>query len=499
MLRSALGLSCGLGLLRYTGYPGVPFVLSASFCIICTLCTVSGISDNLVDVLHLRNLHGVHHFGILYLLHHWHKSLRIDKDIFHSCCSSTVSARLECCELGFASHLIDLLLDDRNLSLRGVIDNLGMFHLHCVDVVLGVHVHNLFHGSLLDPVLRYTDFGWSLRVRGLLRDFGNSDDLLLLSTESEESRPVWSPDWSLLDWSSSGSTFSPCIDFLMIFERLHLNCVHDLLDMRVRNVLRGFENPWCSASCQCHDLFQDSFRNTFLWNGVNNFHDLCLFWELKSFWYVFASVTVSSLMALSFGPWQGHENRLKLHLRYLDNLRGWADWQLRSLNSRPLLRHKCCHKFHTARARMNYPYSCHHKNMTTPHRKPKNSSPAFLHEREFCRVADFTGHSVQQWRHLWLFLCQRKYTSRGTIRCRLAARAIQPVKIECKKWVLHTRVQLRRVVFGPVCTKSMIKWTCTRSSGNLCCCWDSQTPANVAQVLKRKWSSPHAANTNPPL
>ena len=30
MLRSALGLSCGLGLLRYTGYPGVTFVLSAS-------------------------------------------------------------------------------------------------------------------------------------------------------------------------------------------------------------------------------------------------------------------------------------------------------------------------------------------------------------------------------------------------------------------------------------------------------------------------------------
>ena len=29
-LRSALGLSCGLGLLRYTGYPGVPFVLAAS-------------------------------------------------------------------------------------------------------------------------------------------------------------------------------------------------------------------------------------------------------------------------------------------------------------------------------------------------------------------------------------------------------------------------------------------------------------------------------------
>ena len=67
-----------------------------------------------------------------------------------------------------------------------------MFHLHCVDVVLGVHVHNLFDGSLLDPVLRCTIFGWSLRVLDLLRDFRNSDDLHLLGTE--ESRPVGSPD-----------------------------------------------------------------------------------------------------------------------------------------------------------------------------------------------------------------------------------------------------------------------------------------------------------------
>ena len=57
-----------------------------------------------------------------------------------------------------ASHLIDVLLDDRIHSLRGVLDDLGLFHLHCVDVVLGVHVHNLLNGSLLDPVLRYTVF-----------------------------------------------------------------------------------------------------------------------------------------------------------------------------------------------------------------------------------------------------------------------------------------------------------------------------------------------------
>ena len=65
--------------------------------------------------------------------------------VSHSCCSSTVSARLVCCGLGFASHLIDLHLDDRILTLHGVLDDLGLFHLHCVRVVLGVYVHNLFN------------------------------------------------------------------------------------------------------------------------------------------------------------------------------------------------------------------------------------------------------------------------------------------------------------------------------------------------------------------
>ena len=82
---------------------------------------------------------------------------------------------LECCELGFASHLIDLLLDDRILIFHCVLDDLGMFHHHCVDVVLVMHAHD---GSQLDPALRYTSFDWSLRVRDLLRDFRNSDDLI---------------------------------------------------------------------------------------------------------------------------------------------------------------------------------------------------------------------------------------------------------------------------------------------------------------------------------
>ena len=47
--------------------------------------------------------------------------------------------------------LTDLLLD-QILSQHGVLDDLGLFRLHYVDVVLGVHVHNLLNGSLLDPV-----------------------------------------------------------------------------------------------------------------------------------------------------------------------------------------------------------------------------------------------------------------------------------------------------------------------------------------------------------
>ena len=42
-----------------------------------------------------------------------------------------------------------------------------------------LHIFHLENGSF-----------WSLRARDLLCDFRNSDDLLLLSTEAEESRPV---------------------------------------------------------------------------------------------------------------------------------------------------------------------------------------------------------------------------------------------------------------------------------------------------------------------
>ena len=68
--------------------------------------------------------------------------------------------------------------------LCSVLDDLGLPHLHCVKVVLGVNVHGLFNDSLLDLVMRFPIFSWSLRVRDLPCDFRNSGDLLLLSTES---------------------------------------------------------------------------------------------------------------------------------------------------------------------------------------------------------------------------------------------------------------------------------------------------------------------------
>ena len=116
----------------------------------------------------ISNLHGFHHFGILCLcIVGICRGVSTGK-VSHECCSSTVFYGLGI------------------LSLHGVLDDLGLFHLHCVNVVLGVYVHNLFNGSLLDLVLKYPIFGWSLRVRELQCDFRNSGDLLLLSTGSDE-------------------------------------------------------------------------------------------------------------------------------------------------------------------------------------------------------------------------------------------------------------------------------------------------------------------------
>ena len=52
------------------------------------------------------------------------------------------------------AHLIDLLLDDRFLSLHGVHDDLRLLHLHRVYDLLDALDHNLFTSLLLDRVLR---------------------------------------------------------------------------------------------------------------------------------------------------------------------------------------------------------------------------------------------------------------------------------------------------------------------------------------------------------
>ena len=97
------------------------------------------------------------------------------------------------------TKIINGLQNDRVRSLYGVLDDLGRFHLHCVDVILVMQCvpTTCYNGSPLDLVLMY-NLRLSLRVRDLRCDFRNSDDLLLLSTESEQSRPNRS-DWSLPD------------------------------------------------------------------------------------------------------------------------------------------------------------------------------------------------------------------------------------------------------------------------------------------------------------
>ena len=140
---------CGLGLLRYTGYPGVPFVLSASS------ASASARSLGSLMILYLRQSSRCAPLSVPFL-RRWHQSLRTDREDVHSCCSATVSALLDSCEPCFAPHLIDLLQDDRVLSLYNVLDNLKLFHLHCVDIVLVMlvmHPLNLFNGLLLDLLM----------------------------------------------------------------------------------------------------------------------------------------------------------------------------------------------------------------------------------------------------------------------------------------------------------------------------------------------------------
>ena len=54
----------------YKGYLGVPHVLSASSASASALSLGSWTISSMYCI--FENLHGGHHFGILYLLHRWH-------------------------------------------------------------------------------------------------------------------------------------------------------------------------------------------------------------------------------------------------------------------------------------------------------------------------------------------------------------------------------------------------------------------------------------------
>ena len=241
-----------------------------------------GSSENRADVLHLSNLHGVHRFSI----------------------------RLQCCELGFAPDQIDLLLDDRILSLHGVLHDFGLFHLHCVDVVLVIlitHAHNLFNGWLLDPV-----FGYNLRLVLACSRLAVWFSKLWWSTSAEYW--IWRISTCLITWLIFArfivdwiKLFSS-IDFLMILSVFTSTAFTTCSTFEFAACCVVFENPGRSAPATlgmsvplsvvsenvppmewCEQLPRSPF-------GLRT----------DSLWCVFASVTPCSLMALPFGPWRCH-------------------------------------------------------------------------------------------------------------------------------------------------------------------------------------------------
>ena len=143
--------------------------------------------------------------------------------------------------------------------LYGILDDLGLFHLQSYWSCWSCMPTTCYNGSLLDLVLRYRIFSWSLRVRDLLCDFPNSDALNLRNLDQTSlidlcqiDRLLASSSWGF--WASSPRLCS----WLAGSSTLRMSST----TTRVRNLLRM--------------SVQDSFRNTFLWDRLSNIHDFCL-------------------------------------------------------------------------------------------------------------------------------------------------------------------------------------------------------------------------------
>ena len=131
-------------------------------------------------------------------------------------------------ELDLLAYLIDLLLDDRILSLRGVRDDLGNSPPHCVIFLIMLDCCTSSVYDLLDMLVR------NMFTAG-----------------------------TCLETTVASCAFATCCVRLRIFDDLlhHFLCGHGHVD----------------------DLCNDSFRDSLPWNAVTNFQDS--FGDLRN-WYV---------------------------------------------------------------------------------------------------------------------------------------------------------------------------------------------------------------------
>ena len=229
--------------------------------------------------LHLRNLHGVYHFGIQYLLRHWHLSSRIDREDVPFV-------------LLFEGFYTAWMLEHRTWLISSWV--VGFFLCTVFFIILDCSIFTVWSSCW---ACMFTT-GSTVRCLILSWDTQSSTGLCLFETCCRIFETL------LICWVLNLKNFdqTSLIDLCQIdrrldqpslpalssrwinYERLHLNCVHDLLDLQrcespASRTLADLLLPL--VACQSHDLFQDSFRNTFLWDSLSNFNDLCSFWEFE--------------------------------------------------------------------------------------------------------------------------------------------------------------------------------------------------------------------------